>query len=364
MSGDLLSLAAAPRAPRSRSRVAEVGLEKLWLFPDKLAALQRCGEGLCDFSYPVSVELSLSNRCNQNCLWCSDEQLRQRCPDKMNLDILGRLFEDLASGGSRGVTIEGGGEPSIWPWFAQAVELAVTKRLAVGLISNGLDLFAPHIPAGLYGRFEWVRVSLDAANRQQYLQLKGVNGFEKVLASIARLCRDFPHLTVGVGYVLTNANDEPQALAELSATLARLGVSYLHLRPVVNHPELLSSAKADFLRAYETETFSINSAALEENGSHGNDNLPCLAHSLSAVIGADTAVWLCGRLNSGEKSLPPLGYLAEESFGQIWRGPERLRQSALVAEAGFCQTHCPVCRMSKYNRLLADLARLRTRHFI
>ena len=45
----------------------EIGLEKLYLHPAKTAALLHSQDDGPDLTYPVSVELSLTNRCNLKC---------------------------------------------------------------------------------------------------------------------------------------------------------------------------------------------------------------------------------------------------------------------------------------------------------
>jgi len=347
-----------PAAPAEGEDVAEVSLAKLLLFPDKLAALQAPG---ADPVFPVSVELSLTSQCPQRCLWCSDRALRARSPDRLSLALLERLFEDLARGGTQGVTLEGGGEPTMSPLFPAAARAARARGLAVGLITNGLNLFRPGLALSDYRDFEWIRVSLDATGPETYQALKGTDGFGTVLANLARLAALRPALTLGAGYVLTNRNDQPEALAGLAETLRNLGLDYLQVRPVVDHPALASRRDLGFLRTIGN--FSVNLAALADNAVSGNGNLPCLAHSLSSVIGADGLVWLCGRLNASPAARP-LGDLARAGFAEIWAGEERRRQADLAASAEFCQTHCPPCRLTKYNRLLHGLARLRTRHFI
>ncbi len=341
----------------------EVGLTKILLFPQKLAALTQNGAAGRDLSYPISVELSLTNDCNQNCLWCSDRQLRHRSPDRLNLPILKKLFADLAEGGTRGITIEGGGEPTLAHFLSQAVKVALGYGLAVGLITNGLELFNDPKLAELYPQLEWVRVSLDAATKEQYLALKGLAGFDRVMANITELKKIAPHLTLGVGYVLTKHNDAPDDLAKLAGHLRSLGLAYLQIRPVIDHPSLVSSENMNFLNDFSTDSFSVNLAALTDNETGGNHHLPCLAHSLTTVIGADGAVWLCGRLNM-EATAEPIGWLTENSFNDIWHGEERAKQISLVAHGNFCSNHCPQCRLSKYNKLLAQLDNIKTRNFI
>jgi MoaA/NifB/PqqE/SkfB family radical SAM enzyme len=89
----------------------EFSTNKLAYHPKKLASLQQGG---FDASYPVVAELSLTNKCNLDCGWCSDAVLRERLGGHMKMKVLEVLFQDLAKGGIRGITIEGGGEPTIW----------------------------------------------------------------------------------------------------------------------------------------------------------------------------------------------------------------------------------------------------------
>ena len=338
---------------------AEVSLEKALLFPEKMRALRRNNCVTFDTTYPISVELSLTNRCNHACVWCSDQGLRERLGGEFTYDRLMGLFAELRSGGARGIVVEGGGEPTLHPDFNRVVRGARDMKLAVGLITNGY--LVPYLDQ--VDQFEWIRVSLDAASRNQYRRLKGVNGFDRVIANLTALAAERRSATLGVGYVVTNGNDDPVRLEQLVLFLRQIGVSYIHFRPVVDHPEMVSTTDLGFLKKYETESFSINIAAMTENKDMGNSGLPCLAHSLSTVITADGSVFLCGRLNAFE-SWEALGNLNDHSFHRIWTGEKRRAQVSLVSQADFCRNNCPQCRMTKYNRLLTDVDKIKTVNFI
>ena len=274
------------------------------------------------------------------------------------LCVLEKLFSDLKAGGAKGVTIEGGGEPTVHPEFDTVVKRADSAGLALGLITNGYIL-----PLNSMSRFEWIRISLDAADRGQYERLKGVDGFHRVINNLATLTASRQVGTVGVGYVVTNQNNDPLLLEQLVLFLKKTGVSYIQFRPVVDHPELSASDSLTFLKKYETEDFTVNLKAMTDNKPSGNSGLPCLAHSLSAVIAADGSVFLCGRLNH-HASWEPLGNLKNRSFKEIWTGEKRKEQVRLVSRAEFCRDRCPQCRMTKYNRLLSEMDRIKTRNFI
>jgi radical SAM protein with 4Fe4S-binding SPASM domain len=231
--------------------------------------------------------------------------------------------------------------------------------LGLGLITNGY--LTPYI--NNLNDFEWIRFSLDAAGREQYKSLKGVDGFDRVINNLLSIASAKHNASLGVGYVVTNRNDDLVQLEQLVLFLRKIGADYIQFRPVVDHPELFSEVKLDFLKKYETADFSVNIAAMTDNQVAGNSGLPCLAHSLSTVITADGGVYLCGRLNRFD-TWHPLGNLRDQTFHEIWTGEKRRQQVRMVSQAEFCQAHCPQCRMTKYNRLLNDIERVKTRNFI
>ncbi len=334
----------------------EVGIEKIFFHPDKVADILK--NRMDSSTYPISVELTLTNKCNLKCVYCSDQELRIRQGEKEYLDyqVLSKLFEDLALGGTKGVVLEGGGEPTLHPDFSKLVMCAKENNLAVGLITNGTI----HLSEDILKQFEWIRVSLDASNAEEYFQLKKVDCFEKVLSNIAyytKYCE-----TVGVGYVVTNEN--MSNIETLIIRLRELGVSYVQLRPVVDMPDLLPKEKdLTYLEFYRSSKFNVIVDGMQENMDRGNDNLPCVANSITSIISGDGSVYLCGRLNIYDW-IPPIGNIKEQSFAQIWNGKERKRQLNMVGDALFCSKNCPQCRVSKFNQLFYRLSKTKSIHFI
>lgn len=334
--------------------VSEFGLDKLLLHPEKLSNLT---ENDSDESYPVSVEISLTNDCNLGCTWCSDGKLRAERPGTLDINVYRKLVADLGKNGTRGVVLEGGGEPCLHPDFSQAAQSALDAGLAVGLITNGTVFnFEDYLQS-----LEWVRVSLDADSPETFRNCKGQDFFDRVIANLRRMCAVKGSCIVGVGYVVTR--DNIRNLEEITILLSDLGVDYLYLRPVIDHPEMQIEENLYYLRKYETDTFRVLIHAMQENTVKGNSSLPCIAHSLSSVVAADGSVFLCGRLNIFDW-MKPIGNINSESFGDIWRGSRRREQSAMVRDGSFCSKWCPECRMAKYNTVLQRLKQVRTVNFI
>jgi radical SAM protein with 4Fe4S-binding SPASM domain len=331
----------------------EVGEEKLYLFPDKIKHFLSAEP--CDYSYPVSVELSLTNRCNFDCVWCSDKDLRKRRPGDLSLQSVLLLIKNLAENGDRGVVIEGGGEPTLYADFETVVRAVKDAGLSAGLITNGSIRLKDEVAPLM----DWIRVSLDASSSLEHSTYKKNGMFEQVLSNISGYVAH--DTVVGIGYVVTKFNTN--SIEPLVIRLKDTGVRYIHFRPVIDHPELASKESLAYLKKYEGRDFSIMTEAMTENRVRGNGGAPCVAHSLSSVITADGAVYLCGRLNIHDW-IKPIGNINDRSFNDIWRGEERRRQIEMVKDPDFCLKNCPECRMTKYNILLGRIKKIRTVNFI
>ncbi len=334
----------------------ETGIEKLFFSQEKVnnILLHR----LPDMSYPISVELTLTNKCNLNCVYCSDKDLRVRQGRNEQLDLgtLKRLFDDLASGGTKGVVLEGGGEPTIYPFFSEVVQYAKSVGLAVGLITNGTQTLDVDILSSL----EWIRVSLDASTAEEYHALKGVDCFEKVIDNIAIYAKSCE--SVGVGYVVTNNNISK--IESLVIRLRELGATYIQCRPVVDNPELFpKGVDLSYLKYYETRHFGVEIGGMRDNSAQGNAGVSCVAHSITSIISGDGSVYICGRLNI-YPWLKPIGNIIETDFRKIWYGIERQNQAEMIINGDFCRKNCPQCRITKFNQMFSRLENVQSPHFI
>lgn len=337
----------------------EIGLEKIFLFPDKFKKLLESYEsGKIDNSYPITVELSLTNRCNFNCVWCSDKGIRQAFGGDLDKKIIFDLLEDLSKGGTKSVCIEGGGEPTLYNDFKDVVIKAQECGLKVGMLTNGSVFNYEDV----LDAFEFVRVSLDASTEEQMRTLKGHSSLQEILENLEKMCKIRNKTLIGTSYVLSKKNIE--GLEEMILKLKKIGVDYIYIRPVCDHPELsLDDFDANQYTKHSDEKFKVMVRGMKENSITGNAGSPCVAHSISSVVTADGNVHFCGRLNI-HKDWKPLGNLYRNSFFEIWNGEERKKQIETMLNGDFCKEKCPACRLTKYNTLVSDLENLKTKNFI
>lgn len=324
---------------------------------DSILEVQR-GEKKLDAMFPVSAELHLTDVCNLKCEWCTDKELR-RNGATMDMQIVGELFSQFGRHGT-GVTLEGGGEPTLHPHFREIIRSGRRQHVDMGLISNGtVDI------SDCINGLKWIRISLDASTRGEYQQEKGVDCFDRVMENLAGMseARNPQDTYLGVGYVLTTRNQGN--LLELIRRLDEIGVDYIYLRPVEEAGSITPSLKSLLeLRSHLAELtahtrirymLTIADRVIDKNA-----GLPCVAHTLTSIIHANGDVALCEkrRLDS-----IVLGNLHENTFEEIWRSSfhEEVSQKLLNAE---CQSGCSACRVTGFNMVLEKLENVHSKHFI
>lgn len=318
----------------------------------------RNGNKKMDERFPISVELHLTDNCNLNCGWCTDKELRK---NKAVLDyqVIKRLFREFWQHGT-GVTLEGGGEPTLHPDFREIVEAGKASNIDMGLITNGtIDI------SDCIDKLKWVRVSLDSSTNDEYKREKGVDCFDRVLGNLekmsnARKCTD---TFLGVGYVLTTRNQSN--LIELIRTIGDIGVDYIYLRPVEEAGNITPSLEnlldlRKKLAELTAETRIKYMLAISDRVVDKNAGLACIAHSLTSIIHANGDVALCEKRRADGIIV---GNINESSFAEIWVSPyrEQITQKLLNPE---CQSGCSACRITGFNMIFEQLEKVHSKHFI
>lgn len=333
---------------------------KLLLNNEKVNSILDVRNGIkkMDEHFPISVELHLTDNCNLNCEWCTDKELRQN-KAVIDLQVIKKLFREFWHH-ETGVTLEGGGEPTLHPDFKKVVETGKNFNIDMGLISNGtVDI------SDCVDKLKWVRVSLDSSTREEYKREKGVDCFEHVLGNLEKMsnARNPEETYIGVGYVLTTRNQSN--LIELIKQLDNMGVDYIYLRPVEEAGSITPSLESLLDLRKKLAELTENTRmkymlAISDRIVDKNAGLPCIAHSLTSVIHANGEVALCEKRRTDGIIL---GNVYESSFEEIWVSPyrERISQKLLAAE---CQSGCSACRVTGFNMIFEQLEKVHSKHFI
>lgn len=333
---------------------------KLLLNIDKVNSIMDVANGkqMLDKSFPISVELHLTDLCNLKCSWCTDKELRKN-KATLSLETIRKIFKEFAEHNT-GITLEGGGEPTLHPNFKEIVDAGSKLGLDLGLITNGTVDISDSVH-----KLKWIRVSLDSSNEDEYKSEKGVDAFEKVLKNLKRMTaiRNPQKTFVGVGYVLTKRNQNN--LEDLINQLDEIGIDYIYIRPVEEAPDIMPTVEEMLdLRKKLVEITSNKRIkymlTIADRVVEKNNNLPCIAHSLTSIIHANGDVSLCEKRRN-ENTV--LGNVNNSYFCEIWESTyrEQYTQRLLSAE---CQQGCSACRITGFNMMFDSLNKLNTKHFI
>lgn len=116
---------------------------------------------------PESLQVSLTNRCNLSCIFCSvaERELKQQWDYYDSCKAIQKFMRV----GIRTVEFSGGGEPTLHPDFNAITHFAKGLGLKLGLITNGLRL--KYIPEHVLKCYDWIRISMVALDYQETIEL-------------------------------------------------------------------------------------------------------------------------------------------------------------------------------------------------
>lgn len=175
---------------------------------------------------PIHLELSLTNKCNLNCSFCS---VRDR--DKtweMSLKNIKKTIDDFADLDIQAISLTGGGEVSFHPHINEVMRYITEKKeIPLGMISNGTVL-NENVEIENLAKLDWLRISLNSLEDEKYDELP-----LEVPAD----------LDIGFSYVITEDNFDKEMLEVLESYLKAYGARYLRLVPDCNSTTTIHNCK-------------------------------------------------------------------------------------------------------------------------
>jgi sulfatase maturation enzyme AslB (radical SAM superfamily) len=194
---------------------------------------------------PVSINLDLTTACNYRCTHCIDwDMLNTR--HKYREEELRSSLRLMQERGLRSVILIGGGEPTLYPRFADFVAYLKELGLQVAVVSNGsrgrvlLDAVPP------LDERDWIRLSLDAGSNELFVKMHRpadpAIDLDAICAWVPRIKRANPRVRVGFSYIITwggASRDGNEILEnvheiEMAAERARRsGFDYIAFKPVL-----------------------------------------------------------------------------------------------------------------------------------
>jgi MoaA/NifB/PqqE/SkfB family radical SAM enzyme len=151
---------------------------------NRQAMIADCAQGRSvATSLPSCYAIHLNKPCNQRCIMCVPSGRHPR--DLLPFEDFASLFARIGPAAEHVTLI--GGEPLMYPWINEVLELLARRPLAVTINTNATMLTRRLTPRLTALHELHLKCSIDAATRETYRRIRGVDAFELVM----RHLRDF-----------------------------------------------------------------------------------------------------------------------------------------------------------------------------
>ena len=186
-------------------------------------------------SFPMTVGINLTERCNLACLHCCVGSGPQVSTDKdLTPEELSSVFDQLEAGGVDSVRLTGG-EPTVRPDFWPIFEDAVSRRFSLVLFTNGTrirddDIVRLKDATKRKGSRFSIHLSLDGGSSESHDFLRDSPGnFRKVSRTMALFQEHGIHFFVES--VLHKGHASAEEIDRIAGVVHKYGATWLSLHP-------------------------------------------------------------------------------------------------------------------------------------
>lgn len=181
---------------------------------------------------PTNYHIHLNEPCNQRCIMCVPDGRHGK--NQLTLEQVRRLLNQIEPYAEHITLI--GGEPLLYPWIAETLELLSQRSVAVSINTN-ITRLDEEMAQRLFRLHElYLRCSIDASSRETYRRIRGSDRFLQVTDSLSRfaqMARDQPQVHLLLNYVVMRENlHEVLPFLEFARTLHPFRVEFHPVRHV------------------------------------------------------------------------------------------------------------------------------------
>lgn len=171
---------------------------------------------------PITADVFLDNYCNNNCPYCTYKRWDFHEDARyMSFNDFKQYASRLVELGVLGIILTGGGEPTISKDFDKITSWLENQGIKYGINTN----FNRYVECNP----EYLKVSLDAYDRESYKQVRGVDEYDIVRDNICRFAEYKTDDTrLGIQMVAKSADD----VWKFHGANKDLPVDYIVIRPV------------------------------------------------------------------------------------------------------------------------------------
>lgn len=308
--------------------------------------------------YPVFIQWDLSNVCNMNCTFCfyriwglTDWNDKEYMPTETVM----RVMDELKGLGVKAIEWTGGGSIECHPDWKKIIKRAKELGFKQALVTNGTLLDDEGLE--LIKDFEWVRFSVDAADKETFKKIKRIDQFDRVMETIKKFLK-IKESNCVLGFSTIVCPENHKQIYETAKLAKDLGCDNarfsLALTPKGNKlfeniwSECLK--QLDKLKELNDDNFRIFTFSNRINElSEKVFSRFCGYHHLVGVI-APRGVYPCCRVKDYKKY--NFGDLNKQTFKEIWLGEKRKKFIEDISKG--CPFSCWMADKNKFIEYLLD----------
>lgn len=289
---------------------------------------------------PRRLTVELTNTCNLHCGYClrDEDALYHTRAQFLSLNLLRRVVREAREVAAITEVNFTGGEPTLHPQFAEAIDICGAEGTKISFVSNGWN-FEKLWPELLKVRssLSHVAFSIDGTTAESHDRWRGTGSFVRLIRAFSRCHRHELPFVIKVGI----RRDTFQQLEEIAMFAARLGASGLAFAHVMPTSETLASDVAlsieERRRAEEEITLLARIFKMKVGIDVGYYNIETTA-PCSPLAGASYNVDYQGRLTlccnlsgfrGAKEESDVVSDLNVESFGEALQKFNRLKDVQL-----------------------------------
>ena len=215
---------------------------------------------------PVCLYLEVTNRCNLLCETCPRTFEELEAPADMSWSLFTRIVDQIPN--IARVVLHGVGEPMLVRDLPRMIRYLKDRGTYVLFNTNGTLLNPKKFQALIDTGLDELRVSLDAADRESYLRVRGKDFFNRIVRDVSKFTafqRDIGVTTPKVSLWLTGLKETVDQLPDFVRLSAKMGVTEVHLQRLVFDEAGFGLARPEFSLFEQTrddETAAIETAQL------------------------------------------------------------------------------------------------------
>lgn len=210
-------------------------------------------EDLNFLSYPESIHLTITYKCNQHCIACY-YKLQKRKYD-MSFTLFRKILDESAREGIFQIAI-GGGEPFCHPKIWKFLDYVAEKEITTNITTNGVLLNKKQISKlENYDNIGRIQISLDGTEKKIHNNSR--QGFNRVIRILTIVSKS--KLKFGINILLRNSNiDNLSSIFKMCKQIKANSLNLLRIKPPIVDKNWFKKEKLNDLSIFKLLSFLNN----------------------------------------------------------------------------------------------------------